>query len=200
MYFYEKYLSINLKNYENIGIDLEISKVLLGLLVGIIIATLLVSWQRNSMINLMKRMSRLGCTDEGTAKTLSELSCNNLGTRAVIRTSSRLRRLIGCLGADIVTGDNITYEEYKEATRRKKRKAPEGEAVEERRQLNEKIDFKSAAFYIKSSDSKEVKNILDMRKASLLNTVLMCVLLISVYTILLFLMPDILNFINGILG
>ena len=194
--FYKNYLSVNLADYENIGINLEISKVLFGLLIGLIIASVIVSWQRNAMLAIIKKLNRRGCVDESSAKTLSELNINTFGVRTLVKTSSRVKRLIKRVGES-----EYTYEEYTALLKKKKEKK-EGSEKDGKLplELEKKIDFATAKFYLKDACSNDTKNILDKKKNPVLNTVLMCLLLVSVYTILLFLMPDILSLINSILG
>lgn len=192
--FYRNYLSINLNDYENIGINFEISKVLFGILVGIIIASILVGWQRNSMLVLVKRLKRRDCISEDSAKTLDELGINSLGVRTLISTSSRVRRIVGRVGEK-----EYTYEEYTALMKKKNRKK-KGDSEQEERLPSDKIDFSLSKFYLKDEQGEDTENILDKKNSSLLNTILMCVLLVSIYTILLFLMPDILEFINSLLG
>ena len=199
--FYKNYLAVNLADYENIGINLEISKVLFGLLVGIIIASIVVSWQRNAVLLFMRRLNRRGCVDDNTAKTLSELGADTKGVRTLLKTSSRIKRLVKRVGEK-----EYTYEEYVALTKKKKKsngnnpESADETASSDTGDLNKKIDFASAKFYLKEPDSNATKNILDKKESSLLNTALMCLLLVCVYIILLFLMPDILTLINSILG
>ena len=55
--FYNKYFEINLNDYKSIGIDLEISKVLLAFLIAIIIATIIININRAAIITLTKKTS-----------------------------------------------------------------------------------------------------------------------------------------------
>ena len=195
--FYKNYLSINLADYENIGINLEINKVLFGLLIGIIVASILIGLQRNSMLILIKKLSRQSCVDSDSAKTLSELGINTYGVRTLIKTSARVGRIIQRVGAV-----DYTYEEYTAILKAKKRKKSKEVTKDNVSSIDpdKKIDFNTAQFYLKDAESAETKNILDGKSNSLINTLLMCLLLVCIYTILLFLMPAILELINSVLG
>lgn len=199
-WFYKNYLSINLADYKNIKINLQINIVLLCLLIGVIVAAVFSAWHRNSMILLFKMLYKEKCTDENGAKTLSELGINKLGVRTLIRMSGRTKRLICRVGMR-----DLTYEEYLELTKKKKAKKKKKEITEQEdsaleKALDERIDFATARFYLKDADSQQTKLIPNKIPSSVLNTVLMCLLLVSVYTIILFLMPTILEFINNILA
>ena len=129
------------------------------------------------------------------SKCFSELGINTLGVRTLIKTSSRVERIVLRVGKK-----EYTYEQYSELLKRKKKKKGETSSEDDGVMLDEKIDFSTARFYLKDPESQDTKNILEKNSSSLLNTVLMCVLMVAIYTILLFLMPDILSFINSLLG
>jgi len=201
--FYKDYLAINLSDYKNLKIDLQINMVLLGLVIGIIIAAILMGWHRNSMLLLIKTLHNEKCTDENSAKTLSELCIDKLGVRTLIRMSGRVGRLICRVGVK-----DYTYEEYIVLSQRysmMKRKKRKKDIEENTRDssapsIDGKIDFSTARFYLRDVSSNETKVIIDKTPGSVLSIVLMCVLLISIYTILLLLMPTILEFINSLLA
>ncbi len=195
--FFRDYLTINLNEYDNIGIDLNIGLLLLAFTVGLIAAAIILSIQKNSMIILIKRLARQNATSEEGAKTLLELGIvgfEGLICRTLISSSGRLKRLLGRVGQH-----DYTYEEYIELSKNKKSRKKSGSTNENiMPTLDERIDFSSARFYLKDKGSLETRNILDQRRVSLLNTALFCILAFAVYVILMFLMPDILSFINNI--
>lgn len=92
--FYNKYLSINLNDYSNIGIDLEISKILFCFLVGLIIATVIVNYRRASMILIIKKLLRHEVFSEDSAKSLSELDANSLGVRLSLTSDKRTMSMV----------------------------------------------------------------------------------------------------------
>jgi len=56
-YFYEEYFSVNLKDYPNIGIDLEISKLLFYFCIGVMIAAIVLNYKRACTVSLIKKRS-----------------------------------------------------------------------------------------------------------------------------------------------
>lgn len=65
MNFYEKYFLLNLKDYPGIGIDLEINKLLLFLVIGTIIALIFVGFRRAGVALVIKSILRREAKDEG---------------------------------------------------------------------------------------------------------------------------------------
>ena len=187
------YMSTNLKDYPNIGFDMKICWILLALTVGIISAAILITIDRNTMIALVKKLTRVEAKDEKSAKTLKELSLDNLVVRWLLKGSGRLKRLVKIVGEK-----EYSYEEYIAITKKKKRK--KGEKIEEESaKISNKIDFLLARFYLTDINSNETKNLTEARKSPILNTVLFCVLLLCLFVCLMFLMPTILSAIDNYL-
>ena len=181
MNFYEKYFLLNLKDYPNIGIDLEINKILLFLVIGAVIALVLVGIRRTAISLVVKGLLRREAKDEESAKTLNELRANKLAVRMLLCASGgRLSKIITRVGAP-----KYTYEEYVALTKKRGYK-------------EEKIDFTTAKFYIPTDKADEAKSIYDKSESPMFHTVLSCVLLVALYVCLLFGMPGILDFINSL--
>ena len=179
---YNKYFLINLNDYPNIGLDLQINKVLFCFLLGLIITTVIFNYRTEGNSRLIKKLLRYDSTNEENAKTLDELGLNNFNSRLSLSGSGRISKLVLRLGAK-----EMSYEEYTAAIKDKKYK-------------EEKIDFKTAKFYLNESSLEEAKRISETNSSSLINTVLLCVLMITFYVLIMFLMPSILTLINNILG
>ena len=180
--FYHKYLSINLKDYSNIGIDLEISKILFCFLVGLIIATVIVNYRRASMILIIKKLLRHEVFSEDSAKSLSELDANSLGVRLSLTSDKRTMSMVKRAGEK-----QYTYEEYSALIKSKDFK-------------EEKIDFEEAKFYLDKTSLEDAKKVVDVPAPSVINTLLFCILLIAVYICLILLIPEILNLINNLIS
>ena len=59
------------------------------------------------------------------------------------------------------------------------------------------IDFDVARFYVKKENVPKATDLTSKSSSLILNTVLYCVLTVAVFVCLVFLMPEILNLING---
>lgn len=192
--FYENYISINLKDYSNIGIDLEITKVLFAFFIAIIVATIVINYNRACTALVIKRLLRREALNTESAKTLSELSATALGVKMLLKSNGRIKRIIKRVGET-----EYTYEEY--LALGKKRKKNKGENTPETSvKSEEKIDFSTARFYLNSERLDEAKGIVERDRSSIINTVLLCLLVTAVFVCLVLLMPELLNLLNGALA
>ena len=179
--FYEKYFLVNLNDYPNIGIDLEISKILFCLLVGLIIATVIIGYRRFAMITIIKKLMRHEIYSESDAKTLTELNIDSFGTRLSLKGKGRLSGIVKRAGEK-----EYTYEEYSALIKSKDFK-------------EEKIDFSEAKFYLNKDNLIEAQKVLDVPTPSIINTSLFCVFLIAVYICIILIIPEILSLINNLI-
>lgn len=179
-YFYEEYFSVNLKDYPNIGIDLEISKLLFYFCIGVMIAAIVLNYKRACTVSLIKKLLRYNSTDEESAKTLAELNIKDIEAKVALSTG-RIERMIG-----ISDKKEYTFEEYSALIKKKGFK-------------DEKIDFNNAKLYIKKESLEEAKKIAEQKSPTVLNTILFCLFLISIYVCIALVVPEILNLINMIL-
>jgi len=199
MNFYEKYFLINLKDYSNIGLDLEINKILFCILVGAVLAIAIIGYRKAGISRVVKALLRHEAKNEESAKTLDELKINSPSVRTVLSaTEGRLAKIISRVGAT-----RYTYEEYIEAMKKPKGKTADDAKNNEKSHsplTEEKVDFATARFYIAEDKIEEAKSIFDRSDSPMLHTVLTCVLLISLYTCILFAMPGILEVVNAFLS
>ena len=178
----KEYLSVNLNNYENIGINFEINKFILLCAVALCVVAFYVNYRRALMVNIVKQLLRKNAISEESAKTLAELRLDSSrGIKKAIFTSSQLRRLISIVGES-----RPTYEEYVAAQKEKKKiDSPDPTAVR---------------IYIKAESMDRAKHIYNTYNVSILNTSLACVLIIAFGVCLVLVMPELLTVINGALA
>ena len=181
MELYEKYFSINLKDYSNIGLDFEINKLLLAFLIAIIASIIAVSIIRSAMHTIIKALTRHEATSEENAKTLKEIGLDSFIYKKILKSNSQLRRVVA------ITGETkYTYEEYS--------------ALIKKRGFKDEIDFNEAKIYIKDNEKKGAGKIFDMKKPTLVETVLLCLLMVAISVCLMLFMPTILLTVNNWLG
>lgn len=177
------YLSLNLKDYENIGINFEINKFLLFLGIALCVATFVISRKRALLSDTVKQLFRHGATSEEGAKTLSELGLSGSSSiKRALSTDSQLRKMVSFVGEK-----KLSYEEYIALSKEKQKTA-------------DIPDFKTARFYIPEASLDRAKRVYNGYSASLLNTVLICIFLISVTACLIMLSPSIVEFVNSALA
>ena len=197
---YYDYLCLNLKSYENIGIDLEINKLLLIIFIGLIAACVIISISQSGTALLLRKLMRLDAYNENGAKTLSELGlADHKGIcRLITSDNGRISKIIAVVGIK-----RLSYEEYldREQKRRDARKLPPEERKARLAELEgDTVDVKNARIYIPEDKRDYAAHVYSSSTGSVLKTVLSCVLLLAFYVVLMLLMPGILSLINSIMG
>ncbi len=180
--FYLRYIDLNLKSFDKIGIDFEINKFLLIFMLVIIASSIAISYNRWIIITTVKRLVRHEATSDSSAKTLGELGISSRGIKRALRSSGRLTRIVGRAGEC-----SMSYEEYTKLIKSKK-------------YTEEKIDFDKTRIYIREESIEEAKAISIKSDITVLSTLLLCVLIFAIFMCLFFLMPEILTLVNNLLG
>ena len=179
--FIDKYLELNLKDYENFGFDLEITKLLGFVFLGIMIAAVAMNLINRSTHLVIKALIRHECTSEDKAKTLPELRITSpLAAHVAFTDSGRLHKVIKRVGEK-----EYSYEEYVQMQKEKKKP--------------EKLDSKTTPLYIPEGKLDEAKSIFDKGAPTVLDSVLVCILLLALYVCLTFVMPTIVSLINSMM-
>ena len=175
----KEYLSLNLSDYENIGINFEINKFILLCSIAMCVVAFFISYKRSLLANTVKQLLRHKATDEESAKTLDELGlARSRAIRKAIFTSAQLRRMIS-----IVDERRPTYDEYVAAQKKKKKL--------------EAADPLSARIYIPAEAMDRAKHVYNTYSSSIPHTLLACVMYIAIAVCLILVMPEILALING---
>lgn len=203
--FYEDYISLNMKDYPNLGFNIEIVKVLLIAAVVLCTVFCVMDFHKKTAYLIIKQLMRHEAKNPERAKTLAELSLSeNRAVRRSIASSSQLRSVVGRVGEK-----ELTYEEYIANEKRKKElkrakralKKAGGEAVSTTLPTEEKAPtIDELRFYIKEEGADYASKIYNGADISVLRTVLRCVLVVAVAVCFVFLMPELLSFINNIMG
>ena len=270
---YNRFFLVNLNDFPNIGIDLEINKVLFCFLIGVIVTTVVFNYRTSINSAIIKKLIRYESNSKESAKTLDDLGLDKYSVRNTLSSSGgRLAKIVlrtdntdnisaegeedkeadvstgkseitddskekrEELNADIKTIIESSEEKHEIATSEgetdtadadyelSKEKAEVGKVVDvdenndshkdnvkapkfgrskskKKAELyEEKIDFKTAKFYLNPEKLADAQKIADNGGATVLNTILSCLLMVSFYVFIMFLMPSILSLINNFLG
>ena len=181
--FYNKVFNINLSDYENIGLNFPINKVLFAITVVICAACIFVELQRKYTKDLVCQLIRHEASGEDSAKTLEELGLDSsfFVKRIIGSETSFVSRLVKRVGKV-----EYTYEEYIALQKEKKLE-------------REVIDFTTARFYLDSKQENRKKHIIENYNTSIVRTVMLCVMMLAIYICIALLIPEILSAINGAL-
>jgi hypothetical protein len=175
--FYRDYFSLNLKDYSNINIDLEINKIIFFIFIGIMIATVVLNYRRYCMIVLIKRLLRYDATDITNAKSISELGIKKHHAKCAMSTG-RMSKIVYS-----TERREYTYDQY-------------SQMIKQGKGREEKIDFLNERLYIKETEFDNAHLIADNNHPTVFNTFLFCVFILASCVCIMFIMPSILNFIN----
>ena len=183
--YIDDFLSVNLADYDNIGIDFEISKFILLVFVGLCIAFFITDWHRGYMLLAVKKLFRHEALDENSAKTLSELGIEgSLSIKWALSHETRLSKIVKRVGAP-----EYTYEEYV-ALMKEQKKNP-------RAAKKERLDFEKERFYINPNQIKIAKDIEQNYSSSVVKTLLLCFMFAIIFVGVTLIMHDFLSFINS---
>ena len=198
--FYNDFICLNLKDYKNIGIDVEINKLILLFFGALIIGCIIVSINQMNLTLLIRKLMKIEAYTEESAKTLSELGlADNAGIKSLVnKNDGRISKIIAVVGIK-----RQTYEEYMEAERKRKeaRRLPPAErkAVLDSLSVGE-IDASNAKIYIPEDKKEYASYVYSSGNGSVVKTVLSCTLILVVAMAIILLMPTLLSLLNNILA
>ena len=195
--FYNDFICLNLKDYKNIGIDVEINKLILLFFGALIIGCIIVSINQMNLTLLIRKLMKIEAYTEESAKTLSELGlADNAGIKSLVnKNDGRISKIIAVVGIK-----RQTYEEYMEAERKRKeaRRLPPAErkAVLDSLSVGE-IDASNAKIYIPEDKKEYASYVYSSGNGSVVKTVLSCTLILVVAMAIILLMPTLLSLLNN---
>ena len=179
------YLSLNLADYDNIGIDFEISKFLLIVLAGLCVSFFVLDWHRGYMLLAVKKLFRHGALDENSAKTLAELGIErSLSVKWALSSDTRLSKIMKRVGAP-----EYTYEEYVALMKERKK--------QKKKTADERPDFDNDRFYINPKRLDEARAIEQSYSSSFVKTLLFCLMFAIIFVGITLIMPELLSLINS---
>ena len=180
---FKRCFSVNLKDYENIGINLEINIVVLGAFAAVILGVIFLNAYRGNVRLMIKQLTRHGATSEDGAKTLKELGLyDSRMVRRMLAGHNMLTQVVARVGA--VKYDYDTYVKM---------------SAEERKEA-ETIDFDFARFYIKEEETHRAGFIVERYVVSLPRTLVTCAFIAILCGCVIAWMPGILNVVNDLIS
>jgi len=181
--YIKRFFLLNLNEYQNLDVNLYINVLLLGAFVGMAIAVCLVASVRSKMALMTKQLLRHGAIGEQNAKSLSDLGLKDVKfLKSMLSRDGQLTKIVRRVGEV-----RYTYEEYVALMKEKGVKP-------------EKIDFNTAAFYIDESQQARAKYVYETYSSPWPKTLALCVFLLAAYVCLSLVMPEILSWLNSLIG
>ncbi len=179
---FKKCFSINLNDYDNIAINLEINKLLLPAFIVFGVLMVFLAIYRSTMKDMIFQLTRHGACSEENACTLEELGLSkSFMLPYLIKNDTLLSKVVGRAGRT-----EYSYEEYKSLSKEEKKKF-------------EKIDFAVERFYIREEQADRARHINEKYGTNKKRILVGCIFLTMFYIALSAAMPEILNVINNLL-
>ena len=198
---YYKYFCVNLNDYDKIGIDLQINKLLLFVFIGLCVATVIISITQLNTALLLKKLLRTESFSSENAKTLENLGLDkNIVLKYILsKTTGKLFSVISFAGYKRPSYEE--YVSYEKAKKAAKFKPKEANADFENTPIPSlKPDLATCSIYIEKSNVSAAEELFKHNSTSILKTVLSCALLLAFYVAIMFLMPGILSLVNTIIA
>ena len=195
-YFNDKYFSVELGQYENIEIGtgtlLTFRNIILGLFVGLVIASAFASYDKNRLGGFVRKMIREDCLWPEKARTLAELGYQKSpGIRGSLKRGTVLSRTVHCV-------EKEQYERDMEAARAafaEKNGSEEGFVAPPFR-----MDLDTAHFYIPDEEHYAAEVRFEEKGSGW--RAFLLVLLVSVVgaALVCWLLPDMLQLVDNMIG
>ena len=182
MEFIKDCLRLNLGDYENIGIDLEINKLILIIMLAFSIGTVILSLYRGNIRLVIMQLIRHAALDEDSAKTLGQIGLKNSKIiKWMLKGDNLLTKIVRRRGEV-----RYSYEEYMEMKKAKK--------------LNKvKFNVDEESFYIDPDKRERADTIVEKYESSIQHTALSILFVIAIGICIILVMPGLLNVINSLL-
>ena len=174
--------SINLNEYDNFNVNLEINKVVFGAFIALIIGVVFLNLYRNTIKLVVMQLIRHNARNEENAKMISELGIDkNKLVRWMLSGENLLTKIVGREGEK-----RYTYEEYKVLSKKERKEA-------------ENFNVDEASFFVREEYSDLANNVVERYGTSVQRTVATCVFIAIIGICIIVCMPEILDLINNLI-
>lgn len=174
--------TLNVNDVISGGPDIRINLIMLAITLGIIIGTVIMGIYKHYTVIILKQLIRHEAIGEANAKTLSELRLSDSRLlKYYLSHKGQITLIVGRVGEK-----QYTYEEMVAMQKEKANK-------------EEKIDFSSAAFYIREDKANKASYVYENENPSVIRILLYCVIFLAIYFALAALMPEIIKIIDKII-
>jgi len=197
-YVTEKYLTLDISQYHNLGIDLgeggviNLSWAIIALFLGMILAAILSVYEKKGLGEFVRKLIYEDCYTPESAKTLYELGYHkNAAVRSALRSGS-LSKVVVC----------TQKKEYDDAIAQKKQEYEESATKDSPafRSAPYKIDFQKDTFYIPKDDSYAADIRYDKRGSGWISVLIIAGIAILLAVFVIFILPDMLQMLDNFIG
>lgn len=195
-YFEEKYFSVNMGNYEHLNLGkgtlLNVRNIIVGLFIGIIIASAISAFDKNHLGGLVRKLIHEECLHPEKAKTLAELGyLRSPAVRGSLKRGSVLSRVVHCVEKEAYDRDmQAAREAYIAANGSEKGFTPPPFHM----------DFQTAHFYIPDEEHYRAEIRFEKKGSDWRSFLLVVIVSVIGIALVCFLLPDILQLLDNMIG
>ena len=199
-YLEEKYFTVSLGEYQNFSVGntagTTLRNVVVGLALGIIIASAMMAHTKQGVGRFVRTLIRNGCTDAEHAKTLLELGYfQNPSIRRELKRKVTLGKLVRCVEEDAFYQSSSTEETAHNQSDNK----PFWRRLIEKNGAFE-IDFRTMRFYVPEELRYRAEIRFENRGSGWIAFILVTVLSVIAAGAVCFLLPDVLQLVDNMIG
>ena len=197
-YLTEKYFTLDISQYQNLGIELgnngviNLSWAIMGLCLGMILAAILGVYEKKGLGEFVRKLIGEECFTPESAKTLYELGYHkNAAVRSALRSGS-LSKIVIC----------TQKKEYDDAIAQKKAEY-EANATKDSlpfRSVAYKIDYQKDTFYIPKDDSYAADIRYDKKGSGIIAVLVVAGIAVLLSVFIIFILPDMLQMLDNFIG
>ena len=172
------FFNLNLKEYENIGIDFPIGAFLCLLLLFLSISLFVTYFYKKALSDISTALLRYESFDETSARTLSELRINSFLSRYILSQNRRIYSMITVVGKS-----KIDYEAFLELSPKEQKSF-------------KRFDFQNDKLYLEGDGIETAKIMCEKNNASILTPILFTIAALVLLVLLSRFLPDLLRLIK----
>ena len=205
--FYRDYISVNLSDYPNIGMDLDIVKLIFAVAIAFCAAFCISDYYRKNMYSIVKQLMRHEAKDETSAKTLQQIGlADSRALKKALSDSSQMKSIVSRVGEEKQSYEDFVLEEkryreqkkaYRAEKKQRRRDGLKSEHVNIAKPHSCSIDFETARFYINPQGKDRALRIYNSAEITAVRTGLRCLLTVAVAVCFALAMPELLSLVNG---
>lgn len=198
VYFTEKYFTIDMSQYRNLGIEIggggiiNLSWAIVALCLGMVLAAVLAVYEKKGLGEFVRKLIYEECYTPETAKTLGELGFRkNAAVRGALRSGS-LSKIVVCTQKKAYDEEMAAKKAAYEETATKDSPAFKSYAY--------KINYETDTFYIPKEDSYAADVRYDKKGSGLISVLIVAGLSLVVAAFIIFMLPEMLQMLDNFVG
>jgi len=197
-YLSEKYLTIDISQYQNLGIRvgddglINLSWAIVAFCLGMVVAAILAVYEKKGLGEFVRKLIYEDCYTPESAKTLYELGFRkNAAVRGALRSGS-LSKIVKC--AQKVAYDEQIAQKKAEYEQNATKDSPAFVSVPY------KINYETDTFYIPKEDSYAADVRYDKKGSGWIAVLIVAVLSLVVAAFIIFILPEMLQMLDNFIG